>query len=280
MTVQPWEDFLGSLGRLGGVVELDEATAHDLDSFAKQLQTLPEISQRELTKIVAADPDAIPLLGLTVRLSQEQLKNLLRHRLGTSSWRKLGRENPANVVAVLDNEHGLIAAIELDRNRQWEYADVLAERYASRLKARGASERGRNLENAVEDVVAGLDLPHSMRTRFVGQTNQTAPCDLAIPGGSNDAQIVVAIKGFDSSGSKLTDATREIQSMATIRRPTQYVFVVLDGIGWLSRQSDLRRIHKLWSEGSIDGVYTSLRLDAFRDALVDAARRLGLVSGG
>ncbi len=280
MTVQPWEEFLASLGPLGGVVELDEASAATLKAFADRLRNLPVVSQRSLAQIVVADPDTIPLLGLTVRLSQEQLRNVLRHRFGTPSWRKLGRENPADVVGLLDNEHGLIAAIELERNRQWEYADILAERYASRLKARGASKRGRNLENVVEDVVARLGLPRSMRTRFVGQGNQTAPCDLAIPGGSNEAQIVVAIKGFDSSGSKLTDATREIQAMAMIRRPTQYLFVILDGIGWISRQADLRRIHTLWAEGSIEGVYTSRGLDAFRDALIDAARHRNLLNGG
>jgi hypothetical protein len=44
---------------------------------------------------------------------------------------------------------------------------------------------------------------------------RTAPCDLAIPG--TDAVIVVAARGFDSTGSKLTDAVREVEEMTDVR---------------------------------------------------------------
>lgn len=276
MPAQTWDDFLASIGRLGGVVDLDEAAAGAIKDLAERLRMLPKISRDSLSRFIEQDPGSVPLLALTVRLSQELLKNLLRHHLGTSSWAKLARDRPADVVAMLDDEFHLVTRIEQDRKRTWAYEDVLAERYASRLKAGGAIRRGRDLENTVESIVSGLGLAHSMRTRFVGRGGETAPCDLAIPEGGEKAEIVVGIKGFDSSGSKLTDATREIQSMATVRRPTQYVFVVVDGIGWRSRQADLHRIHSLWADGSIDGVYTTLGLADFRTALRDAARRRGL----
>jgi hypothetical protein len=117
-----------------------------------------------------------------------------------------------------------------------------------------------------------------MRDRFIGRNGQNAPCDLAIPGAGKAASIVCAVKGFDSTGSKLTAAVTEIQQMADVRRPSQYVFAVVDGIGWLGRQADLRRIHALWHEGAIDGVFTLSMLAELKTELQSAASRVGLIS--
>lgn len=59
--------------------------------------------------------------------------------------------------------------------------------------------------------------------------------------------------------------------MANIRKPAQYVMAVIDGIGWKSQLSDLCRIHALWTDGEIDGMYTLATLDHFRDDLGRAA---------
>ena len=82
-----------------------------------------------------------------------------------------------------------------------------------------------------------------------------------------------AAKGFDSTGSKLSDAVREIEEMAEVRLPRQYVFAVVDGLGWHRRQADLRRIFQLWRDQKIDGLYTVAMLADFRAALDDAATR-------
>ena len=92
-----------------------------------------------------------------------------------------------------------------------------------------------------------------------------------IPSGSS-AEIVVAAKGFDSTGSKLTDAVREIEEMADVRMARQFVIAVIDGIGWKNRISDLRKIHQLWMDRQIDGMYTLATLNQFRDDIEDAAR--------
>jgi hypothetical protein len=96
-----------------------------------------------------------------------------------------------------------------------------------------------------------------------------------VPG--DHAEIVVAAKGFDSTGSKLTDAVREIEEMADVRLPRQYVMAVIDGIGWKSRRADLKRIYALWARDQINGMYTLANIDQFRDDLEDAARRLRLL---
>jgi len=41
----------------------------------------------------------------------------------------------------------------------------------------------------------------------------------------------VAAKGFDSTGSKLTDAVREIEEMADVRQARQFIMAVIDGRG-------------------------------------------------
>lgn len=109
------------------------------------------------------------------------------------------------------------------------------------------------------------------RTQFTGTGGRTAPCDLAIPEDGAGALIVCAVKGFDSTGSKLTDAVREIESMASVRDPRQFVYAVVDGTGWLRRRADLRRIHTLWVKRSINGMFSLAQLDEFRTELIRAA---------
>jgi hypothetical protein len=88
----------------------------------------------------------------------------------------------------------------------WTFEDVLVERFLlSRRRASGAILRGRQVENVVEQIVKELGLPYKMRTRFIGVGGKDAPCDLVIPN-ERDTQIVIAAKGFNSTGSKLTDA--------------------------------------------------------------------------
>jgi hypothetical protein len=124
--------------------------------------------------------------------------------------------------------------------------------------------------------VKELKLPYDLRTTFEGRGSRRSPCDLAIPAGGVSAKIVCAAKGFDSTGSKLTDAVREIEAMAEVRLPNQFVFAVVDGIGWKSRKNDLRKIFELLSANSIDGLYTVALLNQFAADLDAAALRLNV----
>ncbi len=90
----------------------------------------------------------------------------------------------------------------------------------------------------------------------------------------------MAIKGYNSTGSKLSTSVDEVRIMSEIRRPTQYVFAVFDGLGWLGRKADLNKVHKMWVDGKIDGLYSQASLDRLRVDLSVAARRLGIEPGG
>jgi hypothetical protein len=187
----------------------------------------------------------------------------------------LGRSRAQELIEALDEEVGLLALLEAQGDRSWTWADVLAGVMAPRQRGSSSVQQGRDLEDAVEERVEALGQPFTTRTRFSGRGNLDAPADFAIPSGS-EALIAVAVKGFDSTGSKLSDATREIEQMVEVKTSRQFVFAVVDGQGWWRRQNDLRRIHALWCKCEIDGLYTRAQLDAFSAALEDAARRLGL----
>ena len=275
----PFPDFLSSLADLGRVVREDPVLHERIRELVAELRTAGTLSRGTMAEFVARHPDAVPVLATCAGLTREQLKNQLRHRLGSASWALLARKEPARLVEVLD-EFGLVERLSEQMHREWSFDDVLLERYLwSQRGASGAIGRGRNVEDQVEEVVRGLGLPAQPRTRFAGRGGAGAPCDLAIPAGGARAQIVIAMKGFNSTGSKLTDAVREIEAMAEARLPTQYVYAVVDGIGWKNRQRDLQRIYDLWDSRSIDGLYTLAHLDHFESDLRSAALRLGLLAG-
>lgn len=272
-----FEQFEASLSRLGGVSTVDPAVRERLLGLAAELRTI-NLTPEAISRLVEVEPDLVPILGLVVGLSQEALKNVLRYRLGATGWVQLARKRAVDVVALLNDEFSLLARLDYERSHHWEYGEVLLERAGSRGQAGRAIRRGRALEDKVELLVGvnGLNLPYKLRTRFVGTGGRTASCDVAIPEGGERALIVIAVKGFDSTGSKLSDAVREVVTMAEVRQPRQFVYAVVDGIGWKSRKADLHRIYDLWRNQMIAGVYSLAYFEDFRSELESAARRLSL----
>jgi hypothetical protein len=277
-SIPTFDEYISSLGRLTAHVDptAPSAGAAEIKDAASSLARLSEISVNSLSLWVDLHPHWVPALGLAVGLSQEKLKNILKNHFDTQSWRKVARESSRDLVRMLDNEYDVVRLVTVQRGQRFTFGDILVARAGTRSTATRAGASGRRVENEIEAIAKDLHLRYETRTRFAGRNNRTAPCDLAIPGRS-DAAIVVAAKAFDSTGSKLTDAVREIEEMAEVRLPRQYVIAVIDGIGWKSRRSDLRRIYDLWSSNQIDGMYTLASLGQFRDDLREAARLRGLL---
>jgi hypothetical protein len=273
-----FDEYLGTLGRLTGHVDPTASTpeAEAIKSAAQSLAELPTVDLPSLMTWAAANPEAVPVLGLAVGLGQEKLKNALKDEFNTSGWIKLARTRADELVGWLDRDYDLLRMLTVQRRRPYDFGDLLVARAGSRVTATRAGQSGRKVEDEIEAMAVDLGLPYETRTRFIGRNGQTAPCDLVVPNGSS-AELVVAAKGFDSTGSKLSDAVTEIEKMADVRLPRQYVMAVIDGIGWKSRLADLRRIHELWVNQEIDGMYTLATLDQFRDDLEDAARLRGLI---
>jgi|GEM_PF-885807 len=273
----PFDEFFESLTDLGGVVREDPALKDEMDKVVKGLRAIGQISRESLAQFVCEHPEAFPALVSCVGLGQEQLKNQLKYRFGTSGWITLARKRSDELVAEFDRAFGLVEKVRTQLNTRWTFADVLAERSLwSRRTGSKAVHQGRNLEDEVEALVKSLGFRYQMRCRFVGLGNQDAPCDLAIPAGGREAQIVIALKGNNSTGSKQGDAVREIEDMANKRLPTQFVYAVFDGIGWLSRRRDLERVYQLWETNRIDGLYSLAFLDHLEKDLLFAAQRLNI----
>lgn len=273
-----FDDYLSTLGRLTAHVD-PTASTPDAEKIVDAVETLTEVLDTDLTGLAVwardhADEDSI--LRLAVGLSQEKLRNNLRHEFGTSSWQKVARRQPYELVSWMDREFDLVRMLRVQMARTYTFADILVARSGTRATATRAGASGRHIEDEIEAIARDLGLPYVTRSRFSGRGGRDAPADLIV-GHEGAADIVVAAKGFDSTGSKLTDAVREIEEMAEVRLPRQVVLAVIDGIGWKSRQSDLRRIHQLWADRQIDGMYTLATLDTFRDDLAEFARLHRLV---
>jgi hypothetical protein len=279
--IPTFAEYLASLGRLTAHADPTAVSpgVAEVKAAAASLAALDEITATSLATWAREHPTWINALGLSVGLSQEKLRNALKHHLGTSGWITLARERPGDLVTMLDKEFDLVRLVEVQRNRQYDFGDVLVARGGTRQTATAAGASGRKVEDEIEAIARDLGLPCQTRTRFTGRNNRTAACDLVIPS-ADSAEIAVAAKGFDSTGSKLTDAVREIEEMADVRQARQFIMAVIDGIGWKSRVNDLRRIYALWERHQIDGMYTLATLDRFRDDLQHAARLHGLLPPG
>lgn len=269
--------YVASLGRLTPHVDPTLVTSETerIRAAAASLADLAEVSRASLAAWVMARPNDVPVLGLAVGLPQEKLKNALKDRFDTSGWVTLARRRGADLVAMLDEEFDVVRLVGAQRHQVFGFGDVLVARGGGRQSANRAGLAGRSVEDEIEQVAHDLGLTTAARTRFTGRNGRTAPCDLAVLAGT-DVAVAVAAKGFDSTGSKLTDAVREVEEMADVRLPRQFIMVVIDGIGWKSRINDLRRIYRLWETNQIDGMYTLQSLAAFRADLANAAHLRGL----
>ncbi len=274
---QGFDEYLSSLSAVAPPSSMAEPEALELCVRATAtIAALTPLDRDGLADAIADDPHLLPVFAAAAGLSQERFKTWLQSKFGTAGWVTLGRKRAPDLIDAMDADFGLLDLLSDQAGRDWTWADVLARVMSPRQRAGHAIQQGRDLEDEVERVIHELGLALQARTRFEGSGQQTAPADFAIPVGGPKALIAIGVKGFDSTGSKLTDARREIEEMAKVRKPTQFIFAVVDGQGWMRRQSDLRQIHSLWETGQIDGLYNRASLGDFATALGSAARRLNL----
>jgi hypothetical protein len=277
VTLPDFDAYLTTLSAVAPTASAGEPEALELCvRVTEAISKLDHLDQEGLAQVVASDPETLLVLAAIAGLSQERLKTWLQTNFETAGWKSLGKQRSEEVIAVMDRHFDLVSLLVVQSDRDWTWADVLARGMSSRQRAGSAIAQGRALEDEVEAVIEALELEFQARTRFEGTGGGTAPSDFAIPKGGAEALIAVAVKGFDSTGSKLTDARREIEEMAKVRKPTQFIFAIVDGHGWHRRKPDLRRIYELWEKNEIDGLYNRASLSEFDSALRLAARRVGL----
>lgn len=242
-----------------------------------EVEDLDEVNRDRLAGLIASEPRYVPILGSVVGLSQERLKRQLHAHTGSAAWIERAQTQPRIIIDMLDDEFRLVDRLAQARGRTYTLADVLIARASRGAGASGAIDAGRQLEDAVEGLLEELRLPYRARTRYEGTAGQTGPADFALPEGGPGCRIAVGVKGFDSTGSKLTAAYEEVRRMADVRRPDQYIFAVVDGVGWHGRMGDLTRLVAMVRGREVDGMFTLAEFNTFRAALRDAAVRVGLL---
>jgi hypothetical protein len=115
------------------------------------------------------------------------------------------------------------------------------------------------LENDVAQVLDRLQIPFQRGATFTGRKAVKAKCDFAVPS-KEHPKIVIEAKGFEATGSKLTDFLGDVLKIGQAKDFHMYFFLVTDGRGWRNRISDLRKIVEYHHEGLIDMIYTRARL--------------------
>jgi DpnII restriction endonuclease len=224
----------------------------------------PAIDAAALTTLLAEQPLALDILRLLAAEGQEPMAHRIcdalgGKRRGWTALRSLARNKPAEMAAALA-AIGMPELIHQQIGREWTIEDVLVDRYKlGRGRAIAGQSRGRGLENEVEAILRSIPVPFEMRVTFAGPDGTTAKCDFAIPT-RGEPLIVIEAKGYEATGSKLTDFLGDVLKIKQAKGYHTYLFVVTDGRGWFNRQSDLKRLVELHVNGTVEMIYTRARL--------------------
>lgn len=256
------------------LLELDELPSTWMDETARELvgsidETLELLGAKaptleDLAREFARQPNFLDICRLFFGHSQETVAHMICERLqctstGFVNLRKLAHKEPEKMSAVMV-ELELPELIHNYTTKKWTTKDILVERYKmSRGRAIAGQSRGRGLEDEVEKVLKEVGVPFQRGVTFTGKKGGTAKCDFCIPT-KNHPKIVLESKGFEATGSKLTDFLGDVLKIVQAKESHMYFFVVTDGRGWHNRQSDLKRLVDFHEDGDVDMIYTRARL--------------------
>ena len=232
-------------------------------AYLRELGRHPNV--KDLEEALTRYPGFLDVCRLFLGKGQEPAAHLLCDRLGgrRKSWvqlRKLAAEDPPGMAAALA-EIGILEIIGDQLTRQWRLEDILIDRYKmTRGRAIAGQKRGRALEDEVERVLREVGTPFVPRVKFSGKGENAAKCDFAIPS-KDHPKIVIEAKGFEATGSKLTDFLGDVLKIGEAKEYHMYFFLVTDGRGWHNRQSDLKKLVEFQNARLIDMIYTVSQLD-------------------
>lgn len=256
------------------LLELDELPSSWMDETARELvdsidETLESLgmelpTMEDLARQFTRQPNFLDVCRLFFGHSQETVAHMICQNLqckstGFSNLRKLAMKEPERMATVMV-ELELPELIHNYINKTWTTKDILVERYKmSRGRAIAGQNRGRGLEDEVEKVLREKGVPFERGVTFVGKKGETAKCDFCIPT-KQHPKIVLESKGFEATGSKLTDFLGDVLKIVRAKESQMYFFVVTDGRGWHNRQSDLKRLVDYHEDGDVEMIYTRARL--------------------
>jgi hypothetical protein len=268
------EILISELGELPS--DWMDPTAHKLvqllmGSVARLKRLKRPVSTEDLTSLLEEAPTFLDVCRLFLGKGQETVGLSLCQELGITpvNWarlRSMAKSDPARMAQAL-TALGCVGTINEQIHKKWRVEDVLIERYKmSRGRAIAGQKRGRGLEDEVQAVLRGMEIPFERGVTFTGRKGATAKCDFAIPNRKHP-KIVMEVKGFEATGSKLTDFLGDVLKIGQAKDYHMYFFLITDGRGWFSRKSDLKKLVEFHREGLIDMIYTRARLNDLAESV-------------
>jgi len=252
------------------------------DDGRKVLETIPQVLDRlddlilseDLAKtILIENPYALDVFRLFLDLSQDVLANEMKARGVKGDFTSIRGKcmNDADRITHVLVELGLLDAIEARRAHTWTLQDVLWDRYAHmRGRAMTAQKRGAVLEDSVESILkelqAEMNLTYYRGGNFVSASGKQAKADFTVPLRERP-KIIIEAKGYEATGSKLTDVLGDILKVLGTKDEDAHYFFVTDGIGWYRRLSDLKKIVEYHQRRDIKMIYTTSTLPELKEAI-------------
>lgn len=242
--------------------ELARQVIDALDAFPQK----PSYSVDDIAAILDSHFDTGLLLArLFLGLSKDTFESGLSALLGAggSGSTRYRRDRETFLRAL--KELGLLQSISATVNRAPKWSDVLVERLkAGRGSAVSGQKRGRHIEDFVEAIVTKVfGDAYETRCTFVGQRENEAKCDIAIPS-KQTPRIVIEAKGYAATGSKMSDVIGDLKQIIRAKRSDTTFMFFTDGLTWVRRKSDFGKIVELQNQGDIFRIYTVKMADVFR----------------
>lgn len=246
-------EWLNEVGR-----EVINATPKILEALKKR-----SIDKNAIEKLLHEHKHALDVFRLILGLSQDEMVNELRYFAkipglgrGFKSIRNKASQYCSEIANTLVENLGLVEVASKELFHNWRYEEVLIERYKyQRGRAIKGQKRGRSLEDDVESTLKRAGVKYERGKSFISKKGVEAKADFSIPSHIHPS-IVIEVKGYEATGSKLTDVLGDLLKIIKAKDPDTRFYLVTDGIGWFRRLSDLKHIIKLHEEGQIDMIHT------------------------
>lgn len=263
---------------------LDEQGAKVIEALprcvgALQSAATEELSSASVELLITQQPCFLDFARLVLGISQDAFATRASEILNGEdkrrvTWNQLDtmtRKDAAGLAAILVQMGLPVAAASLV-HRQWSAADVLEDRYKQgRGRAIAGITRGSFLEKQVASILSSVDARFDTGVSYTGFQGRQAKCDFAIPSKVNPT-IVIECKGFEATGSKLTDVLGDVRKIIEAKSSQSFFFLVTDGRGWHRRTSDLQKLVDFHRDGQIDMIYTQQRFDELGKAVARILR--------
>lgn len=277
LPIRSLEDILSQLQPLPSdwLDEVGQETLKAIDSFIEKIGD-NEVTIGILEELLTENVIYLDVIRLFLGMSQDEFAqriaslSTLRGSYSSIRGKAKKEELRTEILQALDQLDAVVT-VDNELNKQWTVNDVLYDRYKfQRGRAIKGQRRGRGLEDAVQEILEKIKNENGMTydrgVTFTSRDDKTAKSDFAIPSGA-EPKIIIECKGFEATGSKLTDVLGDISKIVEAKTAHTYFFIVTDGTGWFNRTSDLKKIVEHHKKAKVDMIYTMATFNELEETI-------------